>query len=191
MRRFFQLAALGLVLLTPALLAQEKAGGGEGGLELWKWVNFLLLAAGLGYLIGKNAGPFFASRSRKIREDMAQAEEVWKAAEARAAEVERKLAGLGAEISTFRAEAQEEAASETKRMRLQTAAEIARIKQHAEQEIAAAGKAARTELKRYSAELAIALAKQKVSARITPETQDTLVRGFVHGLENPPAGAAR
>ena len=67
-----------------------------------------------------------------------------------------------------------------------TAAEIAKIQAHAEQEIASAGKAARMELKRYSAELAIDLAEQKIRARMTPETQDALVRGFVRDLSHRP-----
>jgi hypothetical protein len=41
------------------------------------------------------------------------------------------------------------------------------------------------ELKRYSAELAIQLAEQKIRARMTPETQDELVRGFVDDLAHP------
>ena len=92
MKRMLGVLTLGLALAVPAIFAQ--AAGEGGGLEVWKWVNFALLVAGLGYLIGKNAGPFFAARSRKIREDMAQAEEMWKAAEARAKEVDRKLASL-------------------------------------------------------------------------------------------------
>ncbi len=192
MKRFFRLAAFELVLLVPALLAQESAQEAgqpaEGGLELWKWANFLLLVAGLGYLIWKNAGAFFEARSKRIREEMAQAHDLWKAAEARAAEVEHKLANLESEIAAFRAASQEEAQNETKRMRLQTAAEIARIKEHAEHEIAAAGKAARLELKRYSAELAIGLAEEKVRRRITPDTQDALVRGFVRELDHSTNG---
>lgn len=190
MRRFAEVLTLGLVLAAPALFAQE-GGAGEGGLEAWKWVNFALLAGGLGYLVGKNAGPFFAARSRNLREDLANAEEMWKAAEARAGDVDRKVANLESEIAAFRAESRLEAENETKRMRLQTAAEIARIKEHAEQEIAAAGKAARLELKRYAAQLAIGLAEQKVRGRITPDTQDALVRGFVRDIERPSANPAR
>ena len=189
MKRSFQVVTLGLVLAVPALFAQESAAG-EGGLEIWKWANFLILAGGLGYLIGKNAGPFFEARSKKIREEMSQAHEMFTSAETRAAEVDRKLASLETEIAAFKAESQAEAQSDTKRMRLQTAGEIARIKEHAEQEIAAAGKAARLELKRYSAELAIGLAEQKVRGRITPDTQDALVRGFVRELDRSSAGQA-
>ena len=41
--------------------------------------------------------------------------------------------------------------SEHERVRQETAAELAKIRAHAEREIASAGKAARAELKRYSA----------------------------------------
>ena len=39
------------------------------------------------------------------------------------------------------------------------------------------------ELKRYCAELAMELAEKKIRARMTPETQDALVRGFVRDLK--------
>ena len=68
-------------------------------------------------------------------------------------------------------------------MERHTAAEIAKIQAHSEQEIASAGKAARMELKRYAAELAVELAEQKVRARMTPDAQDALVQGFVRNLK--------
>jgi len=58
-----------------------------------------------------------------------------------------------------------------------------RLSTHAEQEIASAGKAARMALKRYAAELAVGLAEQKVRARMTPDTEDALVQGFVRNLK--------
>jgi len=147
------------------------------------WINFLILAGGLGYLIQKNAGPFFASRSRKIRQDIEEAEEVRRDAERRAAEVDRRLAGLESEIAALRAESQKEAEAERERIAQQTPLEIAKVRAHAEQEIAAAAKTARVELKEYAAELAIGLAAQKLRARMTPETQDSLVRGFVRDVD--------
>ena len=187
MRRMVSVFVLGLALMVPAALAATE-GGGEGNLELWKVANFLLLAGGLGYLIGKHAGPFFAARSKKIREDMTQADEMRQEAEARVGAVERRLANLESEIAALRSESEQEAGSETERMKQQTVDEMAKIRTHAEHEIASAGKAARMELKRYSAQLAIHLAEQKVRGRITPDTQDALVREFVQDLEHPLPG---
>src|SRR5262249_29879745 len=121
--------------------------------------------------------------SKQIRKDMMDADEARQEADARAAAVDLKLANLEAEIASLRAESQKEALAETERMTQHTAAEIAKIQAHAEQEISAAGKAARADLKHHAAELAIGLAEQKLRARMTPDAQDALVRGFVRDLQ--------
>jgi F-type H+-transporting ATPase subunit b len=179
MKRFATLALMVCFMAAPIFAAEKE----EGGLQIWKWANFLVLAGGLGYLIGKQGGPFFAARSVKIRKDMIEAGDVRQEAEARAAEVDRRLANLEAEIAALRAESGKEEQAETGRFGRHTAAEIAKTQAQAEQEIAAAGKAARMELKRYCADLAVGLAEQKIRARMTPETQDELVRGFVRDLK--------
>lgn len=151
----------------------------------WKWANFLVLAGVLGWLVKKNAGPYYAARSLQIKKDMIEAADFRQQAEARAAEVQRRLDGLEAEIAALRSESAQEAQAESERLSRETAVEIIKIEKHAEEQIASAGRAARMQLKRYSVELAIALARQKIQERITPETQDALVRGFVRHLETP------
>jgi len=169
---------------TPLQEAAESPAEGEHGkLELWKWANFVVLAGGLGYLVAKNAGPFFSARSQQIRKDMVEAQEARQQAEARAADVDRRLASLEGEIAALRADSQREAQSERERLGRQTAAELAKIQAHAEQEIVSAGKAARMELRRYTAHLSIQLAEQQIRSRMNPDSQAALVRGFVHDLE--------
>jgi len=172
--------------------SKEAHSGGEGehaskgehaNMEPWKWANFIVLAGALGYLVGKNAGPFFNGRSAAIRKEMVEAGAARRDAEARAAEVNRRLANLENEIAALRAEAQQEAEAEAQRLAQQSAVEVAKIQAHAEQEIAAAGKAARMELKRYSAGLAIGLAEQKIRARMTPAAEADLVQSFVDNLK--------
>ena len=168
----------------------EHSGGHEGEAqhgpsEIWKWANFLLLAGLIGYFVGKNAGPFFAARSRQIRKDMIEAEDLRKEAEARAAAVDRRLADLGSEIEALRQEACDEQAAEEERIRRQTASEIGKLRQHAEQEIEAAGKAARSQLKRHAAQLAVALAERRIRDGMNPQVQDSLVRGFARDLTGP------
>jgi len=181
MKRFaFAALALFVVLKIP-VRAQEH--GSEGGHSepsvIWEWANFVLLAGGLGYVIKKNAGPYFAQRSRQIRQGMADADAARAASDAKVAEVDRRLANLQAEIEAMRTNAQQEAEAETERVRREAAAELAKIRQHLTEEVEAAGKAARLELRRYSAELALGLAEQKIAARMSPETQDRLVGAFV------------
>jgi F-type H+-transporting ATPase subunit b len=201
MRRLALFAALAAGLCLPArpTFAQEKkeslaekadeagnrahAAEEEGSMDIWKWANFLILAGGIGFLIGKHAGPFFAARSAGIRKDMEDSLAQRQEAEARAADVERRLANMEADIAALRDAGQRDSQAEAERMERHTAAEIAKIQAHSEQEIASAGKAARMELKRYAADLAVELAEQKVRARMTPDAQDALVQGFVRNLK--------
>ena len=198
MKRFAVVAlAAGLALACGTARAQEPEAAGHAAeqgqegeesfaekyeIEL-KWANFLILAGLLGYLIGKNAGPFFAARSAGIRKDMDESLRQRQAAEATVADVVRRLANLEQDIAALRAQGETEAQAERARIAQQTAAEIAKIQAHAEQEISSAGKAARMSLRKHAAELAMGLAEQKVRSRMTPASEDALIQGFVRNLK--------
>ncbi|MBS1854662.1 MAG: ATP synthase F0 subunit B [Acidobacteria bacterium] len=197
MKRLILALALTVAAIPATVFAQEGGSAAahegaaqgkeekkdEGSLEIWKWANFVLLGGGLGYLIGKNAGPFFAGRSAAIRQDMEESLRARQDAEARAAEVERRLATLEGELAALRAESERELKAGAELLARQTAEEIEKIQAHAGHEIETASKQARAELKRYAAELAIGVAGQKVRARMTPAAQDQLVDGFVRDLK--------
>jgi F-type H+-transporting ATPase subunit b len=190
MRRAGLWLAISALFLLPAFAQEtgnDRKAEESGSQETWRIVNFVLLAGGLGFLIVKNGGPFFAARSRKITEDLAQGEEARREAERRAAEVERRLSTLDTEIARLREESRKEADNQRERMRQETASELAKMQARTEQEIASAGKTARAELKRYSGELAIGIAEQKIRSRMNADTQDTLVVGFLGELEDPSA----
>ena len=196
MRKLFCALALAVLLLgfPAASRAQESKSesaesGDESGLKGWEWANFLVLAGGIGYLVKKNAGPAFEARGRHIRKGMLEAEDVKKDAERRFAAIEARLAGLDAEIAALRADARREEQAENARSAARAAAEIAKIEARAQQEIASAGKAAVLELRRYTAQLALELAEKKISARMTPETEDQLVQSFLDNLHGPSSSA--
>jgi F-type H+-transporting ATPase subunit b len=175
---------------TEAEKVRESQGVTEHGPNVyWGWANFLLLAGGLGYVIKKNAGPYFAQRSLEIRKGMADAEAERAASDAKVAEVDRRLANLQTDIEALRRGAKQEAEADAERVRREAAAEMAKIQSHLAEEIAAASKSATLELRRYSAELALALAEQKIAARMTPQTQDRLVRTFVASMAHAGGGA--
>jgi F-type H+-transporting ATPase subunit b len=191
MKRLILTLALALAAAPAPGFAQEtgheKAAAhenkDESGLEIWKWVNFLLLAGGLGYLINKNAGPFFAARSAAIRKDLEDSLRQRQEAEASVADVNRRLATLESQIAAVRADSERDLKAGAERIASQTADDLARIRAQAAQDIANAGKHARTELKQYSASLALQLAEQKVRTRITPRVEDDLVESFVRDLK--------
>jgi F-type H+-transporting ATPase subunit b len=185
---------LSLLAAVPAFAqeaAQEKTKSGLS--PTWElillWVNFFILVGGLAYLVQKYGAPFLAARSQKISQDIVEAARIRKDAEARSAEVDRRLANLESDLAALRTESQQELKAQRRLAAERSAAEMAKIQAHADQEIAAAGKLARLELKRYSAELALTLARQKIQARMTPDTQEALVRGFLKELDHPVADA--
>jgi F-type H+-transporting ATPase subunit b len=167
----------------------ESTGVTEHGPDIfWGSLNLLLLAGGLGYLIKKHAGPYFAQRSLEIRKGISDAEAARAASDAKVAEVDRRLANLQTEIEALRMSAQQEGEADAQRVRRESAAEMAKIQAHVVEEIAAAGKSAALELRRYSADLALALAERKIAARMSPETQDRLVRSFVATMAHAGSG---
>jgi F-type H+-transporting ATPase subunit b len=169
-------------------LAEAKDETEHGSLLFWGWLNFLLLAGGLGYVIKKNAGPYFVQRSLEIRKGMAEAEAARAASDAKVAEVDARLANLQGEIEAVRLNAQREAEADAERVRQGAAAETAKIQSHIAEEIASATKSAKLELRRYSTNLALGLAERKIAARMSPEAQDGLVKSFVATLANAGSG---
>lgn len=185
---------LGLMAAAPAFAQEAAHEKTKSNLPpTWEmillWVNFAILVYGLVYLFNKYGAPFLVARSEKISHDIVEAARIRKEAEARSAEVDRRLANLENDMIALRAESHEELKSQRRQAAERSAAEMAKIQAHADQEIAAAGKLARLELKRYSAELALTLAAQKIQARMTPDTQDRLVQRFLKELDQPVASA--
>jgi F-type H+-transporting ATPase subunit b len=171
-----------LLPLAFASLAFAAEPAPEKDMTAWKWANFAILAAGIGYLLVKQAGPYFASRSVEIRKGIEEAQKLRAEAEQRAEAMDARLATLGLEVEAMRKASHEEAAQEAHRIRHETAEEMAKIQANADREISSALKAAQIELKTYSAQLAIDLAREKVRQRMTPADQETLVRNFVTDL---------
>jgi F-type H+-transporting ATPase subunit b len=178
---------------STAQKVEESRGVTERGPNvLWGWLNFLILAGGLGYLIKKRAGPYFAQRSLEIRKGMADADAARAASDAKVAEVDRRLANLQTEIEALRRSAQQDAEGDAQRVRREAAAELAKIQTQVADEIAAASKSATLELRRYSADLALGLAERKIAARMSPAIEERLVGSFVdtmvHTATSQPAG---
>lgn len=191
MRRFRLIFALALGLaLAPQIFPQETREttqqSGEQGDSLiwWKWANFLILAGVLGYLIGKNAPAFFKQRSEAIEQAIRDAAQIKKDAESRAAQIEARWAGLKQEIENLRTSARSEMTAEGERISRETLQHLDKIKTQATQEIALMARAAREELRKYSAGLALDLAAQKIHSRMNKDTDDRLVDGFVQDLRH-------
>ena len=187
MRRATLAVALGLAFASYALPQEApaaKTNEGEPGDSMiwWKWANFVILAAGLGYLIGKHVPPLLQKQSKDIQSALAEAAKIKQEATAYAASVEARLANLQDEIQQLRENAHSEITAESEHIRRETEHHLQRIREQTAQEIELMTRAAKDELRKYAAELAIGLAEERIRFRMNPETQDRLVNGFVHDM---------
>ena len=185
MRRATLAIALGLAFASYALpqesAPKQEAEQGDKWIW-WKWANFVILAAGIGYLIGKHVPPLFEKQSSEIQSGLREAAKVDEDARAYAAGIEARLKNLQSEIESLRVSARSDMTAESERIHRETEHHIQRIREQTTQEIELMTRAAKDDLRKYAAELAIGLAEERIRFRMNPETQDRLVNGFVHEL---------
>jgi F-type H+-transporting ATPase subunit b len=176
--------------------AGEKKSTAPGSEELsplqeaFHWINFLIVAGGIAWLVKKYLTPFLAERGKLIREDMDRSTKSLADANQRLAMVEDKLKHLDEELASLRQAASQEGLSERQRMEEAASADAVRILAAAEQEIEASVKAARQQLKLYAAELAVSVAESKIRAALTPQSEQRILQGFVNDLASDGNGQA-
>jgi F-type H+-transporting ATPase subunit b len=175
---------------------EHAAAAGESEHSVWDtvfhWTNFLMIAAGVWYLGKKLAVPLLRQRAHGIQEELQRSSRAMAESSQRLAGIEEKLQRLGDEIRDLRQAASREAAAEQARMEELAQAEAGKIAQAAEQEIATAAKAARRELQRYAAELAVGLAEKRIRESISPDAEQRMLRSFVNDLtdhDGSPSGS--
>ncbi len=194
MKRFAILLALAATAAwaqeahQPAHEAQghESAGHEAGDPYLpYKWLNFGILAAGLGYLAVKLGGPALRGQQQAILDQLGAASGRAEAAAAEAAEIDRKVSGLDEEIEIIRRKAQAEMAAEVMRFEEETAQLLEKVRHASELEIASASKHATQQIKATATQLALELAAGKLRDRMSPDAQGALVARFVRHLDGP------
>lgn len=149
---------------------------------VWKWANFVILAAGAGYLLSKHLPPYFKSRTAEIKKDITEAQATKQAAEQRAAEMDARLNSLAADIENFRSQSRMEMEREAARIRQETVQQIEKLHKQAEVEIESAATLATRELHAYASRLSLDLAEQRIRTRLDAATEAGLVDDFTKDL---------
>jgi F-type H+-transporting ATPase subunit b len=179
-----------LVLLFAAVSAHAAEEGGntatERANEIFKWINFAIVAGAIGWVFLKVTPSFFRKNAETISSAITKATAVKAEADRQLREAEEKLARLGQEVAQLRATAQREAAAEAERVQAITQSDIQRVGLAAKAEIEAAERSARLELKVIAANLAVDGAESLREKELTPQAQETLVTAFVKSLEGRP-----
>jgi F-type H+-transporting ATPase subunit b len=149
-----------------------------------KWINFAILAGGLGFVAIKVGGPAFRAKKQGILDSLDAAARTAETAAREAGEIDARLNNLQGEVAELRTKAQHELAAEAERIKQETAQHLAKLHEGAQHEIATAAKSARQQLKAQAAELAVELAAKKVAARMDDSLQSALVDRFSRSLNN-------
>ncbi len=161
----------------------DKKSEEEPDMLGWKWANFAVLAAGLAWLGVKKGSPYFSAQMQTIRQGLEEARRNRAASDARAAEVQQKLANIGAEIEQFRSTVIAEQNAEVERLGQRMRNEMEASWANAAQQIESTGKNARLDLRRYASSLALELAEQRIRGRMNPAVQASLTNDFVRKLK--------
>ena len=142
--------------------------------------NFLLLAAGVGWMLIKMLPKMLRARNTSIQKNLVDARTATEEARARLSVVEERLAKLDGEIAAMRTHAEQDSAKEEQRIKASVEDEKNKILAAAEQEITAATMHAQKQLQQHAAELAIEQAARKLV--VSAETDRLLVQSFAQRL---------
>jgi len=189
-RPFFFAAGMLFVLLFAAVGARAAEEGGNGATErateIFKWINFAIVAGVIVWVFGKLLPPVFRKKAEAVGLAITNATNAKAAAEAQLREAETRLANLEKEVAELRAHSEKEAAAEMERLRTATQSDAEKIAAAAKAEIAATERAARLELKALAANLAVDGAESLLAKQLNPKTQESLISNFVKSLEGRP-----
>lgn len=176
------------LFFSVAAFAAEEGGANSAAAatEIFKWINFAIVAGALIWVFAKVLPPKFRANAENISSAITKATAAKAEADRQLKYAEQRLARLEDEVRTLRAEAQKDAAAEAERLRAMAQSDVEKVGIAAKAEIAAAERAARLELKALAAKLAVDNAESLVAKQLTPQTQEALVANFVESLQGSP-----
>jgi F-type H+-transporting ATPase subunit b len=171
-----------LVLSALGLLAAEEGHGGDP-LISYKWINFAIFAACIGYAIVKYLLPMLTERAAEIEKDLAVSRANVAEADSRIKNLESKLGNFEGELQSIRARVAEEREAEGKRIAQQTANLLEKLQQQRQNEILSETKLIEQQLRAFTAQRALEIAQAQLAARQDEATQHSMVAGFVKDLK--------
>jgi F-type H+-transporting ATPase subunit b len=175
-----------LLCARVASATEESSNAAGDATELFKWINFAIVAGVVIWAFGKKLPPVFRSQAEAIGSAITKATAVKAEADKQLADAEARLARLDEEVARLRTAAEKEAAADAERIREMAKSDAEKISLAAKAEIEAAERAARMELKALAAKLAVEGAESLLAKQLTAQTQESLVNGFVASLDGRP-----
>ena len=175
---------LALLVAAPLMIA-ASGGSGWGWIETaGRWFNLAVLVGIIAYFLRAPLRQFLADRKRGIQEDISSAGRALQEAEERLSVVQGQVRGLDEERAAMRKATAEEAEGERLRVLERAQRDVDRLTRRAETEIQLLIRVARNELRSHAADLAVGLARQKLSQELTAEEDARVVGRVVESLHS-------
>jgi F-type H+-transporting ATPase subunit b len=165
-----------MVVKLGAMLGMNR----EQSATAFQVTNFLLLTAGIVWVVAKFVPKAIRDRNTTIQKHLVDARTATEEASVRLNSVEERLAKLDGQIAGMRAQAEQDSAKDELRIKASVEEEKKKIVAAAEQEIVSATTHAQKQLQQYAAELAIEQAARKLV--VSAETDRLLVQSFADRL---------
>ena len=127
--KVFGVAFLILLFLTINARAAEEGGNSttERANEIFKWINFAIVAGLIAWVFLKLTPPFFRKNAENINSAITKATLAKAEADRQLREAEEKLARLEQEVAQLRSTAEREAAAEAERLRTITQSDMQKV----------------------------------------------------------------
>ena len=163
--------------------------GAAGHESIWplvaRLVNFAILVGTLIYFLRSPFGQYVTGRASAIRQDLVTAAEMRRTAAAQIDEIDRRLQALPQDIENLKHRGAEEIAEEEARIAQAAEAERQRLLEQTRREIDVQLRAAKNELVKYAAELAVGTAAERIKRTITTNDHLRLVDQYVDRVKAP------
>ena len=169
---------------TPGLWTRLEPYLDYPDFEAWKFINLAVFVGVMIYILTRKVklGEAFRTRREHIKQELARAQQERDAAVAKLKEVEARLGRLDAEVAEISERSKREAAEERERIARSTETEINKLSEQAQREIESAGKAAKHELRKYTAEQSVRLAEEMIRREMKPEDDARLIDSNIREL---------
>ena len=153
-------------------------------IEIWRWINFLVLATLVIWLVRKvDVGAILQKRRDQIKAELEHAHKLEQEASALKVHAEHELASAGAKAQEILQDARNMGERVQAEIREMAEAEAKRIHEQAKLEAELEYQNILKELKREALEEAMQRAAEAIKQEITPSDQERLVRDFLNGLD--------
>ncbi|MBI1743709.1 F0F1 ATP synthase subunit B [Candidatus Acetothermia bacterium] len=153
-------------------------------IEIWRWINFLVLAGLIVWLVRKiDVGAMLQKRREHIKAELDQAQKLEQEAAVLKAQAEHELTNAGAKAQEILQDARKMGERVQAEIREMAEAEAKRIHEQAKLEAELEYQNILKELKREALEEAMQRAAEAIKQELTPSDQERLVRDFLNGLD--------